>query len=373
MATQTGYLVLADISGFTAYLAGVELDHAHEILSNLLETIANRFKSVLTISKFEGDAIFAYLPSSGITRGETLLELLELTYLAFRDRVTAMHRSTTCTCNACRGIPTLDLKFMTHYGEYINQTIAGSQEIIGSDVNLAHRLMKNHIQENTGWRAYALFSAAALQKLGAAPENYHPQTESYEHLGDVATYSYDLHERHKMLVEARRVLLDAKEAQGQQSIEIDSTPMDVWQWLHLPERRDQWNPGTHWTVAQKINGRTQPGAKNHCAHGKDYHESILETIVDLRPFDYYTVEQGPLPLNQMIIQSFILEPLDEGRRTRLTVRGQARSPKGPGLIGKLIYSAMMVNLNNQLLKSLKTHIEQTPPTPINTIGASQTA
>lgn len=373
MATQTGYLVLADISGFTAYLAGVELDHAHEILGNLLETIASRFKSVLTISKFEGDAIFAYLPSSGISRGETLLELIELTYLAFRDRVTAMHRSTTCTCNACRGIPTLDLKFMTHYGQYINQTVAGSQEIIGSDVNLAHRLMKNHIQESTGWRAYALFSEAALQKLGAAPENYHQETETYEHLGDVATYSYDLHERHKMLVEARRVFLEPKEAQGEQSIEINATPMEVWEWLHLPERREQWAHGTRWTIAKQINGRTQPGAKNHCAHGKDYRESILETILDLRPFNYYTVEQGPLPLNQMVIETYILEPLDEGRRTRLITRGQIRGPKGPGLIGKLMYLMIMVNLNNTQLPILKSCIEQTSPTPINTIGASPAA
>ena len=62
MSTQTqhGYLVLADISGYTAYLAGVELDHAHEILTDLLTTIVNLFKTVLTISKLEGDAVLLY-------------------------------------------------------------------------------------------------------------------------------------------------------------------------------------------------------------------------------------------------------------------------------------------------------------------------
>jgi hypothetical protein len=30
--TQHGYLVIADISGFTFYLSTVELEHAHEIL-----------------------------------------------------------------------------------------------------------------------------------------------------------------------------------------------------------------------------------------------------------------------------------------------------------------------------------------------------
>jgi len=40
--TQHGYLLLADISGYTSYLSKVELDHAHEILTDLLESIVNR-------------------------------------------------------------------------------------------------------------------------------------------------------------------------------------------------------------------------------------------------------------------------------------------------------------------------------------------
>src|SRR5687767_3285185 len=167
---QSGYLVLADISGFTSYLAGVELDHAHEILSDLLEIIVNSFKPVLTLSKLEGDAVFAYAPENRVTRGETLLEILETTYVAFRNRLEAIRRRTTCECNACRSIPKLDLKFMAHYGSYILQSVAGRTEVIGSDVNLAHRLMKNQVSEATGWRAYALFSEAALTKMNVWPD-----------------------------------------------------------------------------------------------------------------------------------------------------------------------------------------------------------
>jgi len=90
--TQHGYLVLADISGYTSYLAGVELDHAHEILTDLLETIVGKFKTVLTISKLEGDAVFAYTPEDTLPRGETLLELIEATYMAFCDRRDSSHR-----------------------------------------------------------------------------------------------------------------------------------------------------------------------------------------------------------------------------------------------------------------------------------------
>ncbi len=46
---QHSYLVLADISGYTSFLTQTELDHSNEILTDLLETILKRFKTLLTI------------------------------------------------------------------------------------------------------------------------------------------------------------------------------------------------------------------------------------------------------------------------------------------------------------------------------------
>src|ERR1043165_10063055 len=109
--TQHGYLVIADISGYTSFVARTELEHSHEILSDLLELLVNKFKPLMTISKLEGDAVFAYAPEGVFSRGETLIEFIESTYVAFRDKQVSMKRATTCTCNACRNIPSLDLKF----------------------------------------------------------------------------------------------------------------------------------------------------------------------------------------------------------------------------------------------------------------------
>lgn len=145
--TQHGYLLLADLSGYTSFVAGTELDHSHEILSDLLETICMRIEKLLTIHKLEGDAVFAYAPEAVITRGETVLELIESTYMAFRDRQTDIRRATTCTCKACQNIPSLDLKFILHHGDYILQQVRGIREMVGSDVNLVHRLSKNHVTD----------------------------------------------------------------------------------------------------------------------------------------------------------------------------------------------------------------------------------
>ena len=41
IATESACLVIADISGYTGYLAGVELDHAQDILLDLMSTIVS--------------------------------------------------------------------------------------------------------------------------------------------------------------------------------------------------------------------------------------------------------------------------------------------------------------------------------------------
>jgi len=323
--TQRGYLVLADISGFTSYLAGTELDHAHEILSDLMNTIIKRLTSVLTLSKLEGDAVFVYAPESKVTRGEMLLELIESTYLAFRDRQTGMHRSTTCTCNACRNIGGLDLKFMAHHGQFILQNVAGFTEVIGSDVNLAHRLMKNHVSETTGWHAYAMFSQKCLDAMGVQPEGWHPQTETYEHLGDVPTRSLDLQARHQELTEARREFIQAESADWVFVHDIAAPPHVVWEWMNDPRRKQLWSGEENkWRRGARPTGRVGVGAQNHCAHGKG---EMTETVMDWRPFDYVTLDK--LDGSMLMKQTMQFEPIDDGQRTRVHEHLQIPTMKLP--------------------------------------------
>ena len=68
--TQHGHLVISDISGYTSYVAQTELEHAHEVLSELLALLLNRLTPVLTLSKLEGDAVFVYAPESRLSRGD---------------------------------------------------------------------------------------------------------------------------------------------------------------------------------------------------------------------------------------------------------------------------------------------------------------
>jgi hypothetical protein len=194
---QTGYLVLADISGYTSFVAQTEIEHADMALSFLLETIVEKISSLLIICQLEGDAVFAYIEESRLQEARSLLELIDQTYLAFRDKALTLYRGATCPCRACRALPTLDLKFMLHHGEFLIQQVAGVSHLLGTDVNLIHRLAKNHVAEATGWKGYALFTHQVLERLQTDKAFFLQQTESYEHLGDVETYVMDMHVRYE--------------------------------------------------------------------------------------------------------------------------------------------------------------------------------
>jgi hypothetical protein len=332
--TQHGYLVLADISGYTSYLAGTELEHAHEILTALLETIVRHFKAVLTIAKLEGDAVFAYAPEAKVPRGETLVELIECTYVAFRDHVEAAHRRTTCTCNACRNMPSLDLKFMAHHGDYIVQTISGIHELVGSDVNLVHRLLKNHVAEATGWKAYGLFTEAGLRHIALQPTGMHEQPEAYEHLGEVKTYSLDLRQRYREIKDAQHVFLPAEEADFLYDFELPAPPPVVWDWFSEPHKRVQWAGLDAFNWVRGQNGRTGAGAQSHCVHGEK--TVNVETYLDWRPFDYYTYESAAGPM----LCTCQLEPLPDGQSTRVHLHYKGQMPL-PAFIRRPMLQAIL--------------------------------
>ncbi len=333
---QHGYLVLADISGYTSFMAGTELDHAHAVMSELLELIIDRFKAMLALSKLEGDAVFAYAAESKVPRGETLVELIESTYVAFKDRVEAVHRRTTCTCNACRAIPTLDLKFMAHHGDYIFQRTAGIVELVGSDVNLVHRLLKNHVKEATGWNAYALFTERCLEHLSLKPEGMHAQPEAYEHLGEVLTHSLNLRARYQALTETRHILVTREDALITATYHFPAPSTLVWDWINDPHRRARYTlqRGLEFRPIWRPGGRTGVGARTHCMHGKD--QAMEEDILDWKPFDYITVEQRFWGFKMLMTVGLTPEP--DGTQMEVFIKG--RSP-APGFLNRPMFVFML--------------------------------
>lgn len=336
---QTGYFVLADISGYTSFMAETELEHSQRIMGDVLNLVVAQLTPLLTLAEVEGDAVFAYAPETKITRGETLLELIEATYVAFHEQLRAMQRQTTCVCRACQAIPSLDLKFVAHLGQYALQSVAGKKKPVGSEVNLVHRLLKNKTGEATGWHAYALFTEPTLTHMEVQPAGMYAEMESYEYLGDIKTLTLNLQDRYAELAEKRRVVLTEDEAHVTFTHDFTAPPPVVWEWLHDPDKRSCRLSGTNWAMGVRPKGRTGPNAKNHCAHGS---MSMVERILDWHPFDYFTVEQTAFRGLSTFRATTRLIPRDGG--TRLHSCYQLKIPLPDWLclpLGRLFFLKMV--------------------------------
>lgn len=319
--TEYGYLILADISGYNAYVAGTEFDHAQEIIRDLLEFLVNQMHPLLTLVQIEGDAIFAYTPENRILRGETLFELIENTYIGFKNRLTSIRRHRTCTCTACQNIHVLDLKFFVHYGEYIEQSIDEHHGLLGyAPLFVRKREWKEPVADSASWQGYALFTEEALTRLNLKPASL--KVVEFPG-GPITTYGLNLQTRYEELMKTRQVVIPPEEADASLTFEIDASPPIVWEWMHDPQRRNQWwESFTRWTMRLRPGGRTAPGAVNHCDHGVG---ELLETVLDWRPFDYYTVDMRITPGRFNVLQTTHLEALPDDK-TGIRVYYQLQNP-----------------------------------------------
>ena len=278
--------LIADISGYTEYLAGVELDHAQDILADLVTTVVTSLRPAFRLSKLEGDAAFTFAPAEKLD-GSLMLDAIERCYFGFRRRRRDVRQATSCACDACVRIPDLNLKFVVHHGLAVRQRMAGHEELLGADVILVHRLLKNAVIERTGIPAYALFTQACVDAMGIEPAELRMRehAESYEHVGEVRCWVHDLDGRWQEEEQRSRVFVAPAEAMYSVQFETTAPPQLVWEFVTAPGRRVDWQAGVTEVIADARGNRRGVGATNHCMHGPD---ALIQEILDWRPYDYYT-------------------------------------------------------------------------------------
>jgi hypothetical protein len=330
-------LVIADVTGYTSYLQGTELEHAQDVLADLLETIVDRLQPTLRLSKLEGDAAFVY-GLEGELEPSMLLDTIDEAYFAFRRRVRDIRQATTCDCNACRLIPSLDLKFVAHHGSVARHTVAGSEELAGTDVILVHRLLKSSVEERLGLRGYALLTEACVQALGLDPAalDLREHRERYADVGEVAGHVADLHARWRYEDERRRVFVTRSQAEFEEVDELPAPPAVVWEFLTSPEKRLVWAVDATRVDEWQQGGRRGTGTRTHCVHGKT---AIVEEILDWRPFRYFTLRRT-MPWVGPWVATTELRPLGEDA-TAVVVRAERLTSLRRRLAWRLIRREVM--------------------------------
>src|SRR5438309_7676385 len=170
---QEGALVLADISGYSTFVAQTEVDHSWSILHELLDTMVRSVQGRLDVSQVEGDAI---LFISGLSTSE-VIQALEGTFVSFHRRLRDMQAVTTCPCSACTNIGILKLKFVVHHGKFSRQRLGNVEQLHGTDVIVPHRLLKNKVPS----KEYLLVTDAVLERLpDDRRRRFTPHTEEFD-------------------------------------------------------------------------------------------------------------------------------------------------------------------------------------------------
>jgi uncharacterized protein YndB with AHSA1/START domain len=287
---REGYLLLADISGYTKFLTGTELEHSQAIIRELITLLREHLVPPMKFVKLEGDAVFCYADGAVFRDGERFLELIEACYFEFSNRLLNMARNTTCPCAACAAIGSLDLKFVCHYGSFVIDTDAGGVDLAGPDVILVHRLLKNTVTESEGIKAYALLTDACLRHL---PEQLDlPRHEEYyESFGATTAGVHDLKPVIAAMRDGRRIYIEPADADLVFTVEVPIPPAAAWKYWVDPIERQRW--ACRWfskkpdRVTRNARGRVGPGTAMHCNHGPG---TWSWEIVDWRPFACITLD-----------------------------------------------------------------------------------
>src|SRR5436190_5697734 len=329
--SETGFLVIADLTGYTDYLSRSEIEHAPAIAGDLLETIVGRLEPPFRLAKFEGDAAFLFV-EDGRAEGSLLLDAIEAAYLAFRRRLRSIEGATTCDCNSCRLAPRLDLKLFVHHGDVVRSRIAGRDELAGSDVIVVHRLVKGAGAVESRANGFALFTSTAVEHLGldAGALRMRSGAESIEHIGRVRTFTLDLEARWQAESSERRIDI----SQADTAFEIEATltagPSVAWSYLTSPALRMRWE-GPMAIEETMSDGRRGVGTTAQCVTGR---LATLEEIVDWQPYDG-VARRLIVPGLGSVDAAVDLERVDAGTHVRLRWAVAAGSEAAPSEVERL--------------------------------------
>ena len=185
---QEAFLFMPDISGFTKFVGETEIEHSSHIIQELLEIIIKENKLNMELMEIEGDAVFFFrfgkIPSVDEITGQA-----KSIFEKFHQHLLQYENRRICQCGACRTANDLTVKFIIHTGSVGSYYVRSQHKLIGKDVIILHRLLKNKIPGNE----YLLFTkpffeALNNQKLNSLQLSMVDEGEEFD--GVIVPYKY---------------------------------------------------------------------------------------------------------------------------------------------------------------------------------------
>ncbi|HEY0678056.1 MAG TPA: DUF2652 domain-containing protein [Chitinophagaceae bacterium] len=242
MAETNATILIPDISGFTEFMTSTELSHSSRAIHMLIDAMLTAIGDEYEVSEIEGDAVLLIKKGPAPPKQEILNICLKI-FNAFHFQRKWMEQYTVCPCGACQAITGLSLKFVVHHGPLAEIRVGRFTKQSGTEMIVAHRLLKNSINNNE----YLLMTEKLLQQAPDVSEamelEWTASSEEYPSIGKVAYRFALLDEAKRNVPDPPKPLSDYEvDDTSYHEVPIDANFMDVYmQIMDIPNRAD-WMP-----------------------------------------------------------------------------------------------------------------------------------
>jgi len=185
--TQPALIFIPDISGFTKFVNETGTQLSRNLIADLLEIIIEANILDMTLAEIQGDAVLFYRLGEPPTVQEVINQCKQI-FLDFQNYLKIVERDTRSELSASVTDSDLTLKIVVHYGVLSVTNIRDHIKLMGKDMIIAHRLLKNNVTGDE----YVLLSESYLQtqpEESIKPNFSWTQLQrgftNYEHLGDI--------------------------------------------------------------------------------------------------------------------------------------------------------------------------------------------
>lgn len=187
------FFCIPDITGFTKFITSTDNgEFANRVITRVLNEVAAANILEMSIAEIEGDAIFFY-KTGRLPSVKKVAKQCQLIYDSFNQTIAGFQHSDTELYLSHLSKNQLGIKIVIHHGHISLADINGHIKLMGEDVILVHKLLKNSIEEP----CYILLTNKYLEKLKDKKvvktwfhwESLKKGKDKYEHFG-ITNYSY---------------------------------------------------------------------------------------------------------------------------------------------------------------------------------------
>lgn len=197
MNVQKALICIPDINGFTEFMSDTSLGLSAKVIPALLNEIIYSNTIGLKVSEIEGDAVLFYRTGEPPPMRDLIFQCYFF-HRKFYQKISELRVKHISNQDSVKIPEMLGLKIIMHYGEIGLNKIGKRIKLIGEDVIIAHRLLKNSV----AMPEYMLFSESLVDfyhqhptirgELGAEEFPFQKGCDEYDHLGNLSYHFLDI-------------------------------------------------------------------------------------------------------------------------------------------------------------------------------------